>query len=304
MLRLLLTGSNGFIGRRVAQALSQNGYEVVGVDPVSHPAYTPPHETVQDIAESDLLRWRPDKIILCGAMKGLAACGMGREPFERNISGLMPYLRYGFLFPTTQVLFVSSDMVFGGMADGAPFPENSPVSPCNAYGAMKVAGEQMVSLLPNHTIVRTALVYGELDNEEYVRFADDLAKEELENQTLFYSWLATQIRDRRRVRLADNVYSSPTWVMDLVRDILFVLELNLTGIFHSCGSGRYSRMMMGERVLAPLGLSGCIERFSVSAGLRPLDVSLNSELTRRRLSGLHVLPEDVMSSVVRRMLGE
>ena len=303
MSRILLTGSKGFIGRRLAHELLQAGNDVLGVDPAACPDYTPPCTTIREITEDDILKWHPEKIVLCGAIKGLDACRKSAESFEKNISSLLPYLRYALSFPGTQILFVSSDMVFGGMAEGAPYAENCAVKACNAYGAMKIAGEQLVSLSPKHAIVRTALVYGELDDEESLRFVDELKEEELSNQTLFYSWLAYQIRTRGRVSLADNVYSTPTWVMDLVRDIRTILKRDLVGVFHSCGAKRYSRLEMGRNVLSPLGYEDCIDFFSAQTGLRPLDVSMCSSKTRKVLDGTHVSPEEVMLPMVREEIG-
>lgn len=300
MSRILLTGSKGFIGRRLAHELLKDGNDVLGVDPAAYPDYVPPCTTIKEITEDDILRWYPEKIVLCGAIKGLDACRKSAVSFEKNISSLLPYLRYAFSFPTTQILFVSSDMVFGGMPGGAPYAENCAVKASNAYGAMKIAGEQLVALIPKHAIVRTALVYGALDDEERIRVADELKEEELGNQTLFYSWLAYQIRTRGRVKLADNVYSTPTWVMDLVGDIRAILKLDLVGTFHSCGAKKYSRLEMGMNVLAPLGYADNINVYSARIGLRPLDVSMCSDETRKALDSTHVCPEEVMLPVVRK----
>ena len=300
MSKILLTGSKGFIGRRLAHELLKDGNDVLGVDPAACPDYVPPCTTIKEVTGDDILKWHPEKIVLCGAIKGLDACRKNEEPFEKNISSLLPYLRYAFSSPTTQIIFVSSDMVFGGMAGGAPYAETCAVKAGNAYGAMKIAGEQLVSLVPKHAIVRTALVYGELDGEERIRFTEELKEEELSNQTLFYSWLAYQIRTKGRVKLADNVYSTPTWVMDLVGDIRAILKRDLVGVFHSCGAKRYSRLEMGMNVLAPLGYADSIDVYSARIGLRPLDVSMYSNETRKALDSTHVYPEEVMLPVVRK----
>lgn len=301
MSRIILTGSNGFIGRRLAQALVRNGHEVIGVDIVSFPAYTPPCRTVQTINADDLTRWSPQEIILCGAVKGLAACSEGLVAFDRNISQLLPYIRYALVNPSVHTTFISSDMVFGGLESGTPFSEDSPMKAGNTYGKMKIAGEQLVSLLPNHAIVRTALVYGELDSEEQVRYADELNHSELNNQSLFYSWLSTQVKTKGDVKLADNVYSTPTWVMDLVQDVQSVVSRRLNGIFHSCGKRRYSRLEMGVNVLRPLELDHCVKAFSEApGGLRPLDVSMSSKRTEDILGRSHAIPESVMTPWLRK----
>ena len=57
------------------------------------------------------------------------------------------------------LIHISTDYVFDG-SKPAPYVEDDPVAPVNAYGASKEAGEAAVrSLAPRHVILRTSWVY-------------------------------------------------------------------------------------------------------------------------------------------------
>lgn len=303
MRRVMITGCEGFIGRRLFFSFVKKGYAVLGIDPRCSSKRIGDSLTLTQLGAKDMTAWHPDVIVLCGAVKSLVDCRARVTSVHANVFDLEKYLQCAWCRRNIHVVFVSSDMVFGGLPGQGLFTENHPVLAANAYGRMKIAGEQLVSLLPCTSIIRTSLVYGELSDEEQSFYSDMIGKRELTNQSLFFYWALEQVRRLGKVNVAANVFSSPTWVEDLVRDIIQVVEKRLLGIFHSCGPERLSRFEMLQRVLSPLGMEDTlVSQIVRRGGIRPLDVSLDAKMTRQKLGTICHKVDEVMTSVVRRRI--
>ncbi len=300
-MRILVTGCDGFIGSRICRSCCSGGHTVLGVDPCATQGICYPSDVCQSLSYEELCSWRPDKIVLCGAVKGLAKCTESVEALRRNVFDLEHYLQFAMNNRHTQVVFLSSDMVFGGWKVGAPFPEDHSTRACNAYGAMKIAGEQLVLTIKNSTVVRTALVVGRLRKDELKRQQAEIDGRILSNQSLFYYWLARKIAKDNMIHLPRNVFSTPTLVDDLVEDVMKILCKGLRGVFHSCGPRRMSRAEMAKEVLGPY--AGRVFEYDARSKLRPCDVALNFEMTRSALGGENCCPSKMMRNVVWEVIG-
>ena len=293
---MLVTGCCGFIGARIVKEFMSRGFVVYGYDILQTGSGC---LTLEEVSDASLETVCPDCIVLCGAEKSLVRCEVSPAALNMNVFMLETYCRYTFRHPLTHVVFISSDMVFGGFEGESLFDERHPVQARNAYGRMKIAGEQIMKLLPFTAIVRTSLVYGELSAGELSHYAEELEKGDLSNQTLIFYWAAEQLRRNAGLRVPRNVYSTPTFVEDLVRDVWHIVDERRSGIFHSCGPVRYSRANMLRRVFPGADI---IEFDEVNDSIRPLDVSLSGLLTRLWLGGANHIPEDVMPAILRRRM--
>jgi dTDP-4-dehydrorhamnose reductase len=283
--RVLVTGANGFIGSRLLTAVAGNRgvAAAAGIDLVRSSWTTdlPIHPIDlcdgKEIA-SFLNEFKPDAMVLNGAIKGLDACARSSRALAVNVFSHAPFIEYA-LKNGSHVVFISSDMVFGGCT-GGPFDEWHPLKSNNAYGAMKIAGEQIVGIVPDHAIVRTALVCGTFSALETQEFRAAWLVGELQNQTHLPLWCACRALHGQQVRLASNVFSTPTFVDDLVKDLTSILLSRICGIFHCCGRERLSRFEMGRLSLRPLGLENRVTGFVLPVNdVRPLDVSLANTRT-------------------------
>ncbi len=114
---------------------------------------------------------------------------------------------------------LSTDYVFDGTAT-APYPPGAPISPVNAYGRTKAAGEWAVrSEHPAAYVVRTAWLYG-AHGGSFVRTMLRVAHE------------------RDTVEVVDDQRGQPTWTRDLavlLRDL--VVEAAPAGVHHGTSAG-------------------------------------------------------------------
>lgn len=98
-----------------------------------------------------------------------------RLAWEINVSAVARLARIATSNRLTLV-HVSSDYVFDGTRE--THPEDEPFSPLGVYGQTKAAGDAVVSVVPQHYIVRTSWVIG--DGSNFVRTMASLAERGVE----------------------------------------------------------------------------------------------------------------------------
>lgn len=148
-MRILVTGSNGFVGRHLARELAGHGHEVVGFDLAAAATTGSVAEHVSgDIQDKPAVRTavaslKPDGCVHLGGISFVPAAV--RDPstlFAVNVLGtvnLLEALRTAS--PGTRVLVVSSANVYGETASPAPITEQTPLAPGTLYAISKAAAD-------------------------------------------------------------------------------------------------------------------------------------------------------------------
>ena len=164
--KTLVLGAGGQLGRALREAYDKA-----------------PHVEFADRADLDLTsgdldsarRWQDyDTIINAAAYTAVDAAetAEGRvAAWAANVTGVAALARVAAAHRITLV-HVSSDYVFDGTAT-RPYREDDPVAPLGVYGQTKAAGDQIVSTVPRHYILRTSWVIG--DGRNFVRTMLSLA---------------------------------------------------------------------------------------------------------------------------------
>jgi dTDP-4-dehydrorhamnose reductase len=204
----------------------------------------------------------------------LGAPGTVRGLLERERPGTVFFCAYDKTNPTVTVdaavaaaraaaemdagfLFYSSDMVFDGATGG--YTEDAPLSPANAYGAMKVQAEALVQA--EHAgakVVRTSLLVGE--SGIHMRPAYECG---------------ALVRGQAVTLYADE-WRSPTHADDLARASWELASLDVAGVYHVAGPERLSRLELGRILCALYHLDGGLIREAERPPSRPRDTSLDS----------------------------
>ena len=146
--RVLITGSSGFTGRALAQALEGRGQAVSGLTRGAAAAWE--HEAeLGSAADLDAVldQVRPDVVVHLAAVAS-PVHGQVAEIYDVNVTGtanLLAALRR-LRRPPRLTVVASSAAVYAPTPDGRPQREDDPLAPINDYGVSKLAVEQMCRL--------------------------------------------------------------------------------------------------------------------------------------------------------------
>jgi 2-alkyl-3-oxoalkanoate reductase len=163
--RILVTGSNGFVGRAVVADADARGWEVVGLGRQAVPA-APVHRYVRHDLAGPL---RTDDIGPVDAVVHAAALASPWAPprafVAANVDGTRTIVRWAAANGAPPLVHVSSTSVLYRDADQTGLTEDSPVLPddqqINVYSRTKAVAERIVARYPGRTVVvRPRAVFG------------------------------------------------------------------------------------------------------------------------------------------------
>jgi dTDP-4-dehydrorhamnose reductase len=252
MKRILICGSNGLLGQRLALMLSsQTDYEVLNT---SHERsfvyddrlfdYTQLDVTHKSDVKSLISSFHPTAILNAAAATNVDWCESHREEaWKVNVVGVENLVEAARKVGA-RLVHISTDYVFDG--NHGPYSEDDKPNPISYYGKSKLASENAVRIGGiSHTILRTIILYG----------AGIGIKES------FPLWVIKRLKEGNHIRCVDDQISNPTHVSDLAFAAVKGFELNRDGIYHVCGKDRASRYDFALRIADVFGLdAGLIKR--------------------------------------------
>jgi dTDP-4-dehydrorhamnose reductase len=239
-MRVLVTGADGMLGRRVVQEAGSRGHAVRGTD-LPELDLTDPDAVAAFVAAE-----APDAVIHCAAYTDVDAAEADEALATRvngdaagNVARAAPY-----------VVAVSTDYVFAGDAT-EPYTESSPPDPRTAYGRSKLAGERAVQAAgAQHAIVRTAWLYGAAGRN-------------------FVDTILGLASGRDELRVVDDQVGCPTATMHLARATLELVERCAPGIYHLAGGGSTSWHGFASAIMQDAGLRARVQPIPSSELQRP-----------------------------------
>lgn len=297
MKRILICGSNGLLGQRLALMLStRTEYEVLNTS--HHRSFVFDHQLF-DYTQLDVTRksdvkslvssFQPDVIMNAAGATNVDWCEDHREDaWNVNVHGV-EHLIEAARKVKAKLIHVSTDYVFDGKS--GDYAEQDKPNPINYYGKTKLAGENAIRISEiDYAIVRTIVVYG---------YGINVRKN-------FALWVIESLKQSVPIRCVDDQISNPTYVGDLAFGMIKIAELDKSGIFHLCGSERVSRYDFALRIATVFGLDASIIsvvktndlhqaaarpmvtgfitlKAETELGFKPMDITQGTTLLKREL---------------------
>ena len=259
-MRLLVTGSAGYVGSEVASRARHRGIEVVGTWH-RRPAADAVRMDIRDAfaVERVLRDVRPDAVVHTAFVYG------GPDLWSATVEG-SGVVAAASADAGVRLVHVSSDVVFDGEKEGR-YRERDAVGPVHPYGEAKAAAETLVATAcPQAAIARSALVVGgPLGNRQEQLVVDAIAGT---SDTTFYT-------DELR---------TPVEVGDLAAALLELAASDFAGLIHLGGSDEVSRAELAALIATPLRLpTDRLREGLAPRGRAPRNAALDSSLASSRL---------------------
>ena len=262
-MKVLVTGVTGQLGYDVVRVLRGRGVETVGATRAVMPLDDP--EKARAFVEAT----RPDAVIHCAAYTAVdraederELCHVINAESTRAIAGACEEIG-------AKLVYISTDYVIPGA--GEKFYEtDDETSPCNVYGASKLAGESAVRdamASGRFFIVRNSWVFG-VHGKNFIRTILGLAK------------------TRDALTVVDDQVGSPTYTADLAELLADMVESEKFGVYHATNEGVCSWYDLTCELFRLLGLTRAVTPCTTAEFPRPAPRPANSALAKNVLHAL------------------
>lgn len=228
-MRVLLTGSNGFLGQKFCEKLSEYS-EIKTIFGISKSENRNPYLNAESFQQLDLLdlealekavsNFKPTHILHTAALTSVEICEQQPDLAHQINVELSKRLAQICKESNIHYTFLSTDFVFDGQ--NGPYKETDLVKATNEYGQSKVDAEQVILSANDDTaILRTILVYGAIPDK---------------NRSNLVLWAKKQLENGAKINVVSDQWRMPTWVDDLADACYFAMHKKASGIFHISGN--------------------------------------------------------------------
>jgi len=237
--KIVITGSQGFIGRHLCRTLEKD-YHVVGFDLAQSVFH---NITQKEEVFSFLAIERPHILIHLAANPDVAkSLEFPQEDLYLNTLGTLNVLEACRRYPVESFFLASSAVVYGEMT-GHPFREDDPIKPTTPYGIGKFAAEQYCNLYFRRYQIPTAIfrlfnIYGPGQTRNFA--------------------IPNMIARIREAQDDLEMYGSPDdtrdfiYIEDICHAFRLALEQKAAGKTYNIASGKETRVLSVAETIARL----------------------------------------------------
>ncbi len=223
-MKVLVTGGTGLLGYWIVKELAGHGYLVYA----THHTKKPPRGLSASWLRLDLTNTgsvvgvvreaNPDVIIHAAAYTDVDDCELRKDHAYRvNVLGTRALTHVASELGI-KVVYVSTDYVFDG--ERGMYGESDVPNPVNFYGLTKLLGEEStLTSSPRNAVVRVSGLYG----------CSPTGKRNFGIKAL------EALASGKEVRAFTDQFLSPTYVPELAKSVVKLLEVNYCGLIHVAG---------------------------------------------------------------------
>jgi dTDP-4-dehydrorhamnose reductase len=205
MNKILITGSEGMLGKALMHSFKTDGIKAIGADIKSNK--NPLDITSAGNTAGFIKNTHPDIIIHTAAYTDVDGCEKTPEKaYAINAEGTKNIAQSAKNMGCF-LIYISTDYVFDGKKTG-PYNEKDKPGPISVYGKSKLLGEEAIKdILDKYLIIRTSWLFGE-------------------NGKNFVDTIIKQAESGKSLKVVDDQTGCPTYTQDLA---LAIKSLSLRG---------------------------------------------------------------------------
>jgi dTDP-4-dehydrorhamnose reductase len=229
MIRPLITGSDGLLGRVLSERLEED-----------YPHTVSATRAFLDIADywslsAELERLEPNVIFNTAAFSDVDGCELDPVRALRVNKIGAHNLARACKALGARLIHISTDYVFDGTQQ-APYKEDDATNPVQVYGASKRDGEiAVLAELPESLVVRTSFLFGP-------------------GRATFVDRAVERARAGEGVKAVLDWVNSPTYIVDLAEILARLLETDARGILHVSNAGACSKFEFARAACRMAGI--------------------------------------------------
>ncbi len=222
-MRILVTGANGLVGKKVTRKLASNKHLEVFATSLKKTYIEGATTFTSNLLNANINQMvddiHPEVIVHCAALSSPDACEVDRFACHRMNVELTKRIVSACVDYHVHLIFLSTDFVFDG-AKGS-YQEDDEPNPVNYYGESKLEAERLITAsAANSTIVRTSLVYG---------FEPKLSRPNILTRVI------DNLEKGKSYKVPNDQIRTPTYAEDLAWAIEQVCLNTIAGTFHVSG---------------------------------------------------------------------
>ncbi len=237
-MKVLVTGSTGFLGKKACAIFEKQGHAVIRTATSSRPGFAKMDVTQGRECQSVLSQERPGWVVNCAGAADVDWCEDNKEEaFEVNATGA-GNVAEACAYARCRMLHVSTDYVFDGKKRSR-YKEGDLTCPISEYGKSKLEGEKRVTESGvEFLIARVAALYGFNDANDKPTFATKV--------------LSNLMQKKPFVAIMDQ-WNTPTFIDDAGVAFCRLMEQNAEGVINVAGSESLSRFEFATKVAESFG---------------------------------------------------
>ncbi|GAA4459082.1 SDR family oxidoreductase [Rurimicrobium arvi] len=234
-MKVFIIGASGLVGTNCMRHFKSEGWDVLGSyfsyatdDTVFYNTLEPEHSE-----NFDIISWKPDVIVHCGAMTHVDQCETEpEESYQKTVQSTINVIALARQC-AARMVYISTDYVFDGKE--GPYREDAPVNPLSVYARHKLEAEQKVlSDIPDSLVLRVTNIYG--DEERGKNFIARIIAQ-------------CQAGQKLTLKLPYDQFASPTNASDIARAMFVLLRDHKKGVYHIGSTDYMNRVALALRVL-------------------------------------------------------
>jgi dTDP-4-dehydrorhamnose reductase len=278
--QIAIIGASGLIGEPLYRRLAAE-FDVVGTYGIHpKPGLLPLNITNAKDVTIFFKRHQPDCIFHLAALTDVDLCERNPKLARMvHITGTQNIVN-ACMKAQPYLVFISTEFVFDGKK--GYYSENDKTNPMNVYGRTKLQGEQIVSKLKNHCVVRTATPYSANANNRK-----------------FLGQLIEKLSNHQPVNAFADLIRSPTRIENLVDNLSRLVSQKTIGTLHLAGDCCVSMYDAALQIAQVFGFDESLICKTKSSDVkldafRPLDTSLNISKAKKLGFKLETLSEGLL----------